>query len=72
MIALILACAAQPRFPDPAERLLVRLDADGSMSLTVDELAAADPAALLARLDTDGDGAISLEELRADLDHPTP
>ena len=67
--ALLLAgCGgtAAPVFPDPAEALFRRLDADGSGALGVDELAAPDPAATMASLDTDGDGVVSLSELRAD------
>ena len=68
MIVLLLACAPEPAFPDPAQELLDQLDADGSGALTLEELRAPNPWRMMKILDRDTNSRIDLDELRADLD----
>lgn len=59
------ACTqAPPQFPDPNADLLLRLDQDGSQSLSAQELRGHQAIRVMAFVDRDRDGAVSLEELR--------
>ena len=64
MILLLAACIRSDPPGDPAVALMQRLDADGSGSLTVDEIHSTTPQRTFEELDTDRDGVLSLDEVR--------
>jgi hypothetical protein len=55
------------QFPDPAEALLVAMDADGSGALEATEIGGHKPKAVLRTADQDRDGRLNEAELRAAL-----
>lgn len=62
----LLACAAEPpRFPDPVDDLLSKMDADGSRALDVSELRGDAVHRVMAIFDRDKDERLERTELRA-------
>ncbi|MFT4977722.1 MAG: hypothetical protein ACI8S6_003629 [Myxococcota bacterium] len=61
---LLWGCAQAPRFIDPAEDLMARLDVDRSGSLSATELRGFEAARVMPIIDRDRDEQVDLEELQ--------